>query len=56
MPTPKRQPGHITKCVTKMCRYGINVYKPRYAYFECRKTFKIRLLIDIDVDSVRVFQ
>ncbi|QXP78757.1 MULTISPECIES: hypothetical protein [Winogradskyella] len=31
-----------------MCRYGINSYKPHYACFECRKTFKRRLLIDID--------
>jgi DNA-directed RNA polymerase subunit RPC12/RpoP len=31
-----------------MCRYGINSYKSHYACFECRKTFKRRLLIDID--------
>jgi DNA-directed RNA polymerase subunit RPC12/RpoP len=34
-----------------MCRYGINSYKPHYACFECRKTFKRRLLIDIDGNS-----
>ena len=34
-----------------MCRYGINTYKPHYACFECRKTFKRRLLKDIDRDS-----
>ncbi|RKF04000.1 hypothetical protein C8N26_1632 [Tenacibaculum lutimaris] len=34
-----------------MCRYGINAYKPHYACFECRKTFKRRLLTDIDRDS-----
>lgn len=31
-----------------MCRYGVNSYKPHYACFECRKTFKRKLLIDID--------
>jgi len=34
-----------------MCRYGINTYKPHYACFKCRKTFKRRLLTDIDRDS-----
>ena len=33
-----------------MCRYGITRYKPHYACFECRKTFKRRLMIDIDKD------
>jgi DNA-directed RNA polymerase subunit RPC12/RpoP len=33
-----------------MCRYGINAYKPHYACFECRKTFKRRLMVDIDRD------
>lgn len=31
-----------------MCRYGSNTYKAHYACFTCRKTFKRRLLIDID--------
>ncbi len=31
-----------------MCRYGFNSYKPHYACFKCRKTFKRKLLIDID--------
>lgn len=35
-----------------MCRYGTNSYKPHYACFECRKTFKRKLLIDIDRDAV----
>lgn len=34
-----------------MCRYGITAYKPHYACFECRKTFKRRLLVDVDKDS-----
>lgn len=35
-----------------MCRYGINRYKAHYACFECRKTFKRKLLRDIDKDSI----
>ena len=31
-----------------MCRYGMTNYKPHYACFNCRKTFKRRLLIDIE--------
>ncbi len=34
-----------------MCRYGTNTYKSHYACFECRKTFKRRLLVDIDRDT-----
>jgi len=30
-----------------MCRYGMSTYKPHYACFECRKTFKRRLISDI---------
>lgn len=30
-----------------MCRYAMASYKPHYACFECRKTFKRRLLGDI---------
>jgi len=30
-----------------MCRYGMSTYKPHYACFNCRKTFKRRLLKDI---------
>ncbi|MGB8194470.1 MAG: hypothetical protein WCF67_21240 [Chitinophagaceae bacterium] len=37
-----------------MCRYAMSYYKPHYACFECRKTFKRRLMWDIrrDHDSV----
>ena len=31
-----------------MCRYTMTTYKPHYACFECNKTFKRRLLTDID--------
>lgn len=31
-----------------MCRYAQYSYKPHYACFNCRKTFKRRLLYDID--------
>ncbi|WP_298512765.1 hypothetical protein [uncultured Kordia sp.] len=34
-----------------MCRYGFHDYKPHYACFECRKTFKRRFLIDINKGS-----
>ncbi|MBS9774317.1 MAG: hypothetical protein KGV59_04080 [Tenacibaculum sp.] len=34
-----------------MCRYSYP-YKPHYACFECRKTFKRRLLVDIDRGAV----
>lgn len=35
-----------------MCRYGITIYKPHFACFDCRKTFKRKLLRDIlDGDS-----
>lgn len=30
-----------------MCRYAMTTYKPHYACFKCRKTFKRRLLVDI---------
>jgi len=30
-----------------MCRYAMATYKPHYACFNCRKTFKRRLLSDI---------
>ncbi len=30
-----------------MCRYGMTTYKPHYACFQCRKTFKRRLEKDI---------
>ena len=30
-----------------MCRYAFSTYKPHYACFDCRKTFKRRLLSDI---------
>lgn len=35
-----------------MCRYGITAYKPHLACFNCRKTFKRRLLKDIHRDSL----
>ncbi len=31
-----------------MCRYGTTTYKPHYACFSCRKSFKRRLLRDIN--------
>ena len=34
-----------------MCRYAMTAYKPHYACFECRKTFKRRLLNDVDRDE-----
>jgi DNA-directed RNA polymerase subunit RPC12/RpoP len=30
-----------------MCRYAMSAYKPHYACFNCRKTFKRRLMADI---------
>ena len=35
-----------------MCRYGQIAYKSHYACFACRKTFKRRLLRDIDRDKL----
>jgi len=34
-----------------MCRYGMTPYKQHFACFSCRKTFKRRLLGDIDRDK-----
>jgi DNA-directed RNA polymerase subunit RPC12/RpoP len=34
-----------------MCRYAMTTYKPHYACFECRKTFKRRLLHDVNRDE-----
>jgi DNA-directed RNA polymerase subunit RPC12/RpoP len=34
-----------------MCRYAMTSYKPHYACFECRKTFKRRLMWDIRRDN-----
>jgi len=34
-----------------MCRYAMYSYKQHYACFSCRKTFKRRLLVDIDRDK-----
>ena len=34
-----------------MCRYAMVLYKPHYACFHCRKTFKRRLLWDINRDD-----
>jgi DNA-directed RNA polymerase subunit RPC12/RpoP len=31
-----------------MCRYATSLYKPHYACFNCRKTFKRRLMSDIN--------
>ena len=33
-----------------MCRYAMHLYKPHYACFECRKTFKRKLMWDIQRD------
>lgn len=35
-----------------MCRYAMSTYKEHYACFECRKTFKRRLLRDINREKV----
>ena len=35
-----------------MCRYAMYAYKEHYACFDCRKTFKRKLMIDIDRDLV----
>jgi hypothetical protein len=34
-----------------MCRYAMVSYKPHFACFNCRKTFKRRLLNDVDRDE-----
>lgn len=31
-----------------MCRYAMSIYKPHYACFSCRKTFKRKLLRDLN--------
>ena len=35
-----------------MCRYAMSTYKDHFACFECRKTFKRRLLWDVNRDRV----
>lgn len=39
-----------------MCRYATKAYKPHYACFECRKTFKRRLMWDINGDDKRTVE
>lgn len=39
-----------------MCRYSAAPYKPHYACFECRKTFKRRLMSDINRDDKRTVE
>jgi DNA-directed RNA polymerase subunit RPC12/RpoP len=34
-----------------MCRYAMTAYKAHYACFDCRKTFKRRLLHDVARDE-----
>lgn len=34
-----------------MCRYGVMSYKPHLACFECRKTFRRRLLTDVSENA-----
>ena len=36
-----------------MCRYGMNTYKPHYACFNCRKTFKRPLKVDFRRKAAR---
>lgn len=36
-----------------MCRYAMTAYKPHFACFRCRKTFKRRLMYDINRDDKR---
>lgn len=38
--------------ITSMCRYGSTRYKPHYACFSCRKSFKRRLQSDVDPGGV----
>lgn len=35
-----------------MCRYAMSTYKEHYVCFECRKTFKRRLLRDVNREKV----
>lgn len=39
-----------------MCRYGMTIYKSHYACFDCRKTFKRRLMWDINRDDKQTFE
>jgi hypothetical protein len=39
-----------------MCRYAMVKYKPHYACFNCRKTFKRRLMWDINRDDKRIIE
>lgn len=39
-----------------MCRYAHHQYKPHYACFQCRKTFKRQLLSDITGNSKSAWQ
>ncbi len=39
-----------------MCRYAMVAYKPHYACFKCRKTFKRRLMWDINRDDKRTVE
>ncbi|KAF2514579.1 hypothetical protein E0W73_11540 [Flavobacterium foetidum] len=39
-----------------MCRYAMTSYKPHYACFNCRKTFKRRLMGDIKKGEASVFE
>lgn len=34
-----------------MCRYAIKTYKPHYACFRCQKTFKRKILQDLDENA-----
>jgi len=39
-----------------MCRYAMVIYKPHYACFKCRKTFKRKLMWDINRDDKRMVE
>ena len=39
-----------------MCRYAMARYKPHYACFNCRKTFKRRLMWDINRDDKSIVE
>jgi len=39
-----------------MCRYAMSKYKPHYACFNCRKTFKRKLMWDINRDDKRTVE
>ena len=39
-----------------MCKYAMALYKSHYACFDCKKTFKRRLMWDINRDDKRTVE